>query len=211
MINVNKLLNIFRSSRLNRIAQRLKRPRTETMSMTGNGSCHNSPINAFGHSANSHGHMMTSSPSSPCPPGTVDIELEVGDHEVDSAFRDPGMNPLIVARSDSPIMHPLINSNNNGNNNNNAFPILPNSNSGGCHYGTLGRRNPGQSYGGESSCGRVMTLGRPRSERFCDGEIETHFQQQKRDLETHFQQPKRVQFPPEEFADHQQRYGGSIW
>ncbi len=191
--------NIFRSSRLNRIALRLKRPRTETASMTGNGSCHNSPINAFGHHSG-NGHMMASSPSSPCPPGTVDIELEVGDHEVDSAFRDPGMNPLIVARSDSPIMHPLNNGNNN--NNSNAFPMLTNSNNGGgCHYGTLGRRNPGQNYGGENNGGgRVMTLGRPRSERFCDG-----------DIETHFQQPKRVQFPPEEFADHQQRYGGSIW
>jgi hypothetical protein len=43
--------------------------------------------------------MQPSSPSSPCPPGTVDIELEVGDHEVDAVFRDPGLNPLIVARS----------------------------------------------------------------------------------------------------------------
>ncbi len=138
---------------------------------------------------------MTSSPSSPCPPGTVDIELEVGDHEVDSVFRDPGMNPLIVARSDSPIMHPLM-----GNNCNNAYPILSNSNNGGYVYGTLNRRNQPQNFGHSGGGpGGVMTLGRPRSERYCDGEIETHFQQQ-----------KRVQFPPEEFADHQ-RYGGTIW
>jgi len=100
-----------------------------------------------------------------------------------------GLNPLIVARSDSPILHPMMNGNNN---NVNIFPILPNSGVGG--YGTLGRRPTGQSYVGGS-----MTLGRPRSERFCDAEIETHFHN-----------PKRVQFPPEEFGD-QQRYGGSVW
>ena len=175
-----------RSSRLNRIAQRLKRPRTEANGTMSNG---NSPINAFGNPGNGSTHMMPSSPSSPCPPGAVDIELEVGDHEVDSVFRDPGLNPLIVARSDSPILHPLMNTGGHGSN---AFPILTNSNNVG--YGTLGRRPVAPSYMGGS-----MTMGRPRSERFCDAEIETHFQH-----------PKRVQFPPEEFGD-QQRYGGSVW
>ena len=155
-----------------------------------------------------NGNMMTSSPGSPCPPGSIDIELEVGDHEVDSVFRDPGMNPLIVPRSDSPIMHPLIG------NNSNAYPILPNN--GGCMYGTLGRRN--NNNNNHSNFGHpgngVMTLGRPRSERYCDGEIETHFQQQHQQhlqqQQHQQQQPKRVQFPEEDFADHQ-RYGGSIW
>jgi hypothetical protein len=70
--------------------------------MTGS----NSPINAFGNPGNGNGGlMMPSSPSSPCPPGTVDIELEVGDHEVDSVFRDPGVN-LIKLFSSLQMMRP---------------------------------------------------------------------------------------------------------
>ena len=38
-----------------------------------------------------------------CPPGAIDIELEVGDHEVDTMFRDPGPKPIIVARSTPPL------------------------------------------------------------------------------------------------------------
>jgi hypothetical protein len=79
----------------------------------------------------------------------------------------------ICSRSDSPIMHPLMT------NNNNAYPILANGN--GCAYGTLGRRIPGQNFVAAGS----MSLGRPRSDRFCDEAI----------VETHFQHPKRVQVP----------------
>ena len=39
------------------------------------------------------------------PPGTIDIELEVGDHEVDTAFRDPIPDPLIIARPSSPAQY----------------------------------------------------------------------------------------------------------
>ena len=49
--------------------------------------------------------MTASSPThSPnCPPGAIDIELEVGDHEVDTMFRDPGTKPIILARSTPPL------------------------------------------------------------------------------------------------------------
>lgn len=39
------------------------------------------------------------------PAGAIDIELEVGDHEVDTAFRDPIPDPLIVARPSSPAQY----------------------------------------------------------------------------------------------------------
>ena len=49
--------------------------------------------------------MTASSPThSPnCPPGAIDIELEVGDHEVDTMFRDPGTKPIILARTTPPL------------------------------------------------------------------------------------------------------------
>ena len=53
-------------------------------------------INAFSNSS-SPAH----SPN--CPPGAIDIEVEVGDHEVDTMFRDPGPKPLIVARATPPL------------------------------------------------------------------------------------------------------------
>lgn len=68
---------MYRSSRLARIKNSVARPP--------------STINAYYTSP-------AGSPSHLGPPGgTVDIELEVGDHEVDTAFRDPAPDPLIMA------------------------------------------------------------------------------------------------------------------
>ena len=69
------------------------------------GSIDNGTINAYVAAA-SHNHppSLASPAHSPnCPPGAIDIELEVGDHEVDTMFRDPGPKPLIVARATPPL------------------------------------------------------------------------------------------------------------
>jgi len=125
---------------------------------------------------------MNNSPSSQ---GGVDIEQEVGDHEVDSIFRDPGHNPLIVARQDSPIKHPLLG--------NTIYPMTQSGDP--CLFGTLSRKRDSQNFGASNSC-------RPVSERYhYNGEMETQFQQ-----------PKRVQFPQEEYSDHNhQILGNNLW
>lgn len=38
-----------------------------------------------------------------CPPGSIDIEVEVGDHEVDTLFRDPGPKPFFMTRATPPL------------------------------------------------------------------------------------------------------------
>ena len=65
----------------------------------------NGTINAFNNHSTTSTLMTASSPThSPnCPPGAIDIELEVGDHEVDTMFRDPGTKPIILARSTPPL------------------------------------------------------------------------------------------------------------
>ena len=102
-----------RSKRLDRIAQSMRQPNlsqstlcSATSSMLPNGQNGRSGgrnsldngqiINAFSNSS-SPAH----SPN--CPPGAIDIEVEVGDHEVDTMFRDPGPKPLIVARATPPL------------------------------------------------------------------------------------------------------------
>ncbi len=67
----------WRSSRLARLKASMPRPQQQQQ---------NGPIDAF----------YTASPVH-SPDSAVDIELEVGDHEVDSAFRDPAPDPLILA------------------------------------------------------------------------------------------------------------------
>ena len=77
-------------------------------------------INAYGPMASSShglpglglgGQGQTSPAHSPnnCPPGAIDIELEIGDHEVDTMFRDPGPKPIIVARSTPPLQVHITN------------------------------------------------------------------------------------------------------
>lgn len=77
-------------------------------------------INAYGPMASSGhglpglglgGQGQTSPAHSPnnCPPGAIDIELEIGDHEVDTMFRDPGPKPIIVARSTPPLQVHITN------------------------------------------------------------------------------------------------------
>lgn len=106
------LWNSYRSNRLDRIAKSLRQPnlsQSTLCSATGSSSCppqmppqtasraasiDNGTINAY----------STSPAHSPnCPPGAIDIELEVGDHEVDTIFRDPGPKPLIMARATPPL------------------------------------------------------------------------------------------------------------
>lgn len=135
--------NMYRSSRLERIAKRLRRPTLSSQPLNGsisNGRSDGGSINAY--SSSSNGQMTTSSPahSPTCPPGAIDIELEVGDHEVDTVFRDPGLNPLIVARRSPPLQL---------NGNLSTGPYL---------YGTLSRRPQQQQQ-------HVMSNGRPRSDR----------------------------------------------
>ena len=62
-------------------------------------------INAFNNHSTTSTLVTASSPthSPSCPPGAIDIELEVGDHEVDTIFRDPGPKPVILARSTPPL------------------------------------------------------------------------------------------------------------
>ncbi len=76
------LWGVYRSSRLNRLKASVPRPNQNG----GSGG-----IDAYFSSP-------ASSPSrAPPPDGAVDIELEVGDHEVDSAFRESAPDPLVVA------------------------------------------------------------------------------------------------------------------
>jgi hypothetical protein len=108
------LWNMYRSNRLERIAKSLRQPNLSQSTLCsasgvftngggGRAASDNGTINAFTNHSTST--LTASSPThSPnCPPGAIDIELEVGDHEVDTMFRDPGPKPLIVARSTPPL------------------------------------------------------------------------------------------------------------
>ena len=108
---------MYRSNRLDRIAKSLRQPNLSQSTLcsasgasSSNGgltqhqqpqprsaSIDNGTISAFDTTSRSPAH----SPN--CPPGAIDIEVEVGDHEVDSMFRDPGPRPLILARATPPL------------------------------------------------------------------------------------------------------------
>ena len=111
------LWNMYRTNRLDRIAKSLRQPNLSQSTLcsvsgasSSNGgltqhqqpqprsaSIDNGTISAFDTTSRSPAH----SPN--CPPGAIDIEVEVGDHEVDSMFRDPGPRPLILARATPPL------------------------------------------------------------------------------------------------------------
>lgn len=119
------LWNMYRSNRLDRIAKSFRQPNLSQSTLcssatagstTGNASglrsnnsraasLDNGTINAFATTPTSMNGPCSSPAHSPnCPPGAIDIELEVGDHEVDTIFRDPGPKPLIMAcRSTPPL------------------------------------------------------------------------------------------------------------
>ena len=105
------LWNMYRTNRLDRIAKSLRQPNLSQSTLcsasgasSSNGGLtqprsasidNGTTINAFDTTSPAH------SPN--CPPGAIDIEVEVGDHEVDSMFRDPGPRPLILARATPPL------------------------------------------------------------------------------------------------------------
>ena len=125
------LWNMYRTKRLDRIAKSLRQPnlsQSTLCSATGssNGNSHlqqthsqisrqtegpgrraasidSGSINAYVSGSGVVGPTASPAHSPNCPPGAIDIELEVGDHEVDTMFRDPGPKPIIVARSTPPL------------------------------------------------------------------------------------------------------------
>ena len=96
---------MYRSNRLTRIKNRLRRPNT-AMTMTSSvdasaGGTTSEVIDAYIHSSPLTGSPVNSCNGNPCPPGAVDLEEAVGDHEVDAAFRTNDPEPLIVTSSPS--------------------------------------------------------------------------------------------------------------
>ena len=81
------LWGVYRSSRLSRLKRNVPRPGGQQQQQRGVGST----IDAY------YSSPASSPTRAPPPGGAVDLELEVGDHEVDSAFREPPADPLVVA------------------------------------------------------------------------------------------------------------------
>ena len=109
-----------------------------------------------------HSSPVTGSPihTQSCPPGAIDLELEVGDHEVDTAFRSPDSDPLIVATSPNKVL-PVSQSSTMQQLGVNP---VPNTYGNGSYiYGTLGRQQPRQRP--LSSTAEIPLGGRPRSQR----------------------------------------------
>ncbi len=90
------LWGVYRSSRLNRLKDTVPRPCGGQNGRHDGGGPNASTIDAFYYSS------PTSSPARAGGGNAVDIELEVGDHEVDSAFRERPPDPMVVAPVSSP-------------------------------------------------------------------------------------------------------------
>ena len=96
---------------MDRIAQSMRQPNLSQSTLCSAASSMLPPSNGGqGRNSLDNGQIINafSNSSSPahspnCPPGAIDIEVEVGDHEVDTMFRDPGPKPLIVARATPPL------------------------------------------------------------------------------------------------------------
>ena len=136
---------MYRSNRLRRVGKNVARPQ--------------STINAY----------YTSSPSAGSPVhNPMDIETEVGDHEVDTAFRDPAPEPLILAPPSrtSPTYGTLRRSNTRDSvtfhphliHHQHAPPPLPHH-----HHCDMGSHSPGSSICGGGAGSWVGSLPPPNS------------------------------------------------